>query len=200
MLLPLFPLHTVLYPGGQLPLRIFEQRYLEMAKACLRDGSPFGVCSIVHGDEVMPEGGAAPDFAKVGTLARIESWDMPQQGILQVSATGDTRFEVREHTVARDGLVVADVATRPAEPRIALDARFQPLARLLELLAAAASPQQFPHPPSSERSFDDATWVGYRLCELLRLPLPTRQRLLESDDAEARLEALQEFVVQKGAA
>lgn len=194
MRLPLFPLHTVLYPGGRLPLRIFEQRYLEMAKACLRDGSPFGVCLIVQGDEVMPKGGAAPDFAKVGTLARIESWDMPQQGILHVSAAGDGRFEVRAHSVARDGLVVADLAMLEAEPRLALDPRFQSLARLLELLAARASPHQFP----SERTYDDASWVGYRLCELLPLPLPTRQRLLESNDAEARLAALQEFLKQQG--
>ena len=194
MRLPLFPLHTVLYPGGRLPLRIFEQRYLEMAKACLRDGSPFGVCLIVQGDEVMPKGGAAPDFAKVGTLARIESWDMPQQGILLVSAAGDSRFEVRAHAVARDGLVVADLAMLEAEPRLPLDPRFQSLARLLDLLAARAGPHQFP----SERTYDDASWVGYRLCELLPLPLPTKQRLLESDDAEARLAALQEFLKQQG--
>ena len=194
MRLPLFPLHTVLYPGGRLPLRIFEQRYLEMAKACLRDGSPFGVCLIVQGDEVMPKGGAAPDFAKVGTLARIESWDMPQQGILLVSAAGDSRFEVRAHAVARDGLVVADLAMLEAEPRLPLDPRFQSLARLLDLLAARAGPHQFP----SERTYDDASWVGYRLCELLPLPLPTRQRLLESNDAEARLAALQEFLKQQG--
>ena len=193
---PLFPLHTVLYPGGRLPLRIFEQRYIEMAKASLRDGSPFGVCRIVRGDEVMPKGGAAPEFAKVGTLARIESWDMPQQGILHVSTAGGTRFEVRAHTVRDDGLVVADVAALDAEPRVPLDARFQRLAQLLELLAARASPQQFPHP--SERTYDDASWVGYRLCELLPLPPAMKQRLLESNDAEARLAALQEFLTQQG--
>ena len=77
--LPLFPLHTVLFPGGRLPLRIFEQRYIEMAKACLRDDTSFGVCLILRGAEVLPKGGAAPEFAQTGTLARIETWDMQQQ-------------------------------------------------------------------------------------------------------------------------
>ena len=192
--LPLFPLHTVLYPGGRLPLKIFEQRYIEMAKACLRDDSSFGVCRIVRGNEVLPKGGVAPEFAGVGTLARIETWDMPEQGILHVSAAGGTRFEVRSHTVQRDGLVVAELAVVASEPRIALDARFDPLADLLKRLAARMRPHEFP----AGRSYDDASWVGYRLCELLPLPLPMKQRLLEINDAEARLTTLREFLVQQG--
>ena len=191
---PLFPLHTVLYPGGRLPLRIFEQRYIEMAKACLRDDTSFGVCRIVRGDEVTSKGAAAPDFATIGTLARIDTWDMPEQGILHVSAAGGTRFEVRSHTVQGDGLVVGEVATVAAEPPVSLDKRFQPLAQLLEVLSARASPLQFP----VERSYDDASWVGYRLCELLPLPLDLKQNLLESNDAEARLSTLQAFLAQQG--
>jgi Lon protease-like protein len=80
----------VLFPGGRLPLRIFEQRYMEMAKACLRDGTPFGVCLIRDGAEV----GAAATPMEVGTLAKIESWDMPQLGVLQVSALGERRFRI----------------------------------------------------------------------------------------------------------
>jgi Lon protease-like protein len=198
MRLPLFPLHTVLYPGGRLPLRIFEQRYIGMAKACLRDDSPFGVCRIVRGDEVLPKGGVAPEFARVGTLARIESWDMPDQGILLVSAAGEARFEVRAHDVGRDGLVIADVVPLDAEPRIALDPVFHRLARLLELLAARATPQQLSHQLPSGRSYDDASWVGYRLCELLPLALPLKQELLESNDPEARLATLQSFLEQHG--
>src|SRR3982751_1299682 len=130
--LPLFPLHTVLYPGGRLPLRIFEQRYIEMTKACLRDGSPFGVCRIVRGDEVLPTGGtagdAAPQFAPMGTLARIETWDMPEPGILHVGATGGSRFEVRSHTGQRGGLLVGEVATVAPEPHVHLDPQWKPLA------------------------------------------------------------------------
>jgi len=192
--LPLFPLNTVLFPGGRLPLKIFEQRYIEMAKACLRDDTSFGVCLILHGSEVLPKGAAAPEFATTGTLARIETWDMPQQGILHVRAAGGTRFEVRSHAVREDGLVMGEIAPLAAEPRVALGAGFEPLAQLLELLAARAGPHQFP----DERSFEDASWVGYRLTELLPLPLSIKQHILEINDAEIRLSVLQGFLKQQG--
>jgi len=192
--LPLFPLHTVLFPGGRLPLKIFEQRYIEMVTACLRDDTSFGVCLILRGGEVLPKGAAAPEFATTGTLARIESWDMPQQGILHVRAAGGTRFEVRAHALREDGLVMGEIALLAAEPRVALGAGFEPLAQLLELLAASAGPHQFP----DERSFDDASWVGYRLTELLPLPLSIKQHILEINDAEIRLSVLHGFLKQQG--
>ena len=108
--LALFPLNTVLFPGGRLPLRIFEQRYMTMAKACLRDGSPFGVCAIREGKEVgdpaVPHG--------VGTLARIGEWDMPQLGVLQIVAQGGERFRILERRAQPDGLLVGDVEILPA--------------------------------------------------------------------------------------
>ena len=192
--LPLFPLHAVLFPGGRLPLRIFEQRYIEMTKACVRDDAPFGVCRIVRGDEVRPRGATAPLFAAIGTLARIENWDMPEPGILHVSAAGGTRFEVRSHATQADGLIVADVSSLAAEPRVAVSAQFQSLAQLLELMAARVAPRHLP----AERSFDDASWVGYRLAELLPLPASIRQNMLEINDAEVRLSVLQAFLKQHG--
>ena len=192
--LPLFPLHTVLFPGGRLPLRIFEQRYIEMTKACVRDDVPFGVCRIVRGEEVSPRGSSPPEFAMVGTLARIGSWDMPQQGILHVSAEGGTRFEVRSHTVRADGLIVAEASALAAEPRAAVGTQFQPLAQLLLLMAARVAPRHL----AAERSFDDASWVGYRLAELLPLPPSIKQNMLEINDAEVRLSVLQAFLKQQG--
>ena len=103
--LPLFPLHTVLFPGGQLPLRIFEARYMDMAKACLKDGSPFGVCLIREGREVGEP--ALP--AAVGTLARIERWDMPQLGLLEIVALGGERFRLLERRIEKNGLARARV-------------------------------------------------------------------------------------------
>jgi len=97
--LPLFPLSTVLFPGGLLPLKIFEQRYIAMAKACIRDGSAFGVCLITRGEEVASTRGATPEFANVGTCARIVDFDMPQVGILQVATRGEARFQVQGHAV-----------------------------------------------------------------------------------------------------
>ena len=95
--LPLFPLKTVLFPGGVLPIKVFEQRYIEMTKACLKDDRPFGVCLLTHGEEVAQRGpstaprvGSAPEFATIGTVARITAWDMPQLGILYVKTEGGT--------------------------------------------------------------------------------------------------------------
>ena len=190
MPLPLFPLATVLYPGGLLPLRIFEIRYVELMKTCVKDGSAFGVCLITRGSEVATPGGAPPEFARVGTEARIVDWDMPEPGIFAVRASGGTRFEVLAHSVRGDRLVVADVAPIPAEPRRALAAAHAPLARLLEALAAQIGPQRFP----AERAFDDASWVGYRLAELLPLPLAVKQSMLEINDSELRLATLRQFL------
>jgi Lon protease-like protein len=194
--LPLFPLRTVLFPGGNLALRIFEQRYLAMVKERLSGESPFGVCLITEGNEVATPGagGAAPVFATVGTLARIRTWDMAQLGILQVTASGGTPFRVRSHAVAPDGLVVADVEPMPAEPEVALPGLHRPLAELLELIVARIGADHLP----TDRQFGDAAWVGFRLAELLPLPLATRQRLLETNDALARLAMLQQFIAERG--
>jgi hypothetical protein len=194
--LPLFPLNTVLFPGGVLPLRIFEQRYIEMAKACLKDTRPFGVCLITRGDEVASAASSPPAFATVGTLATLSTWDMPQLGILHVTAAGGERFQVRSHRIEPGGLVVAEVARIPVEPAVRLPERFDALAKLLELMAARAGPHQFPE----TRAYDDSSWVGHRLAELLPLPLSIKQGMLEINDAEMRLSLLQKFLQQQGLA
>ncbi len=192
--LPLFPLSAVLFPGGLLPLKIFEQRYIDMAKACLRDGLPFGVCLITRGDEVASAGGAPPEFAKVGTQARIVDFDMPQQGILHVATRGETRFQVQSHGVEASGLINGQVTPIATEPQLTLAPGFAPLASLLELIASRVGPQNFP----AEHEYDDASWVGYRLAELLPLPLHIKQSMLEINDAEVRLKVLQTFLSQQG--
>jgi len=192
--LPLFPLNTVLFPGGLLPLRIFEQRYIEMAKACLKDTRPFGVCLITRGYEVASAISGPPAFATVGTLATLSAWDMPQLGILHVTASGGERFQVRSHRIEAGGLVVAEVARIPVEPAFALPERFLPLAKLLELMATRAGPHQFPE----THAYDDASWVGHRLAELLPLPLAIKQGMLEINDADMRLSLLQKFLQQQG--
>jgi len=117
--IPLFPLRTVLFPGGLLPLKVFEQRYIDMTKACLKDGQPFGVVMITAGDEVATRGGT-PSFANFGTLATITGWDMPELGILHVATVGLTRFKVREHRVQPDKLVlcVDQVILRDERPKV----------------------------------------------------------------------------------
>jgi hypothetical protein len=192
--LPLFPLHTVLFPGGLLPLKVFEQRYIEMTKACLRDGRPFGVCLIRRGEEVASAGGGVPEIATVGTLARITNFEMPQMGILHVATEGGTRFEVRRYAADASGLVTAEAATIADEPEQRLGERDAPLARILALIATRLGPQNFP----AHARYDDATWVGHRLAELLPLPLSIKQSMLEVSDANVRLAALRQFLEGQG--
>jgi Lon protease-like protein len=192
--LPLFPLRTVLFPGGLLPLKVFEQRYIEMTKACLKDNRPFGVCLIVKGEEVASGPGSTPEIATVGTLARIVDWDVPQQGILHLSTVGGTRFLVRRHHAQGNGLVVAEVTPLDVEPTHPLSDKHRPLAQLLELIASRVGPHNFP----AERDYDDASWVGYRLAELLPLPLHIKQSMLEINDADVRLDVLSKFLAQQG--
>jgi Lon protease-like protein len=179
--LPLFPLNTVLFPGGRLPLRIFEQRYMDMAKTCLKDGSPFGVCLIVDGKEVGEP--AVP--ADVGTLARITSWDMPQLGVLQVVALGSQRFRVKAHRIEPGGLVRGDVELLDADQDTAVPERCAKCVKILQRVITE-QPDLF-EPPLLK---DSSSWVSSRLAELLPLALSAKQELLELGDARARLERL----------
>jgi len=192
--LPLFPLRTVLFPGGLLPLKVFEQRYIDMTKACLRDARPFGVCLITRGDEVARGDGEMPEIATIGTLARIGDVDMPQMGILHVATEGGSRFQVRSHASDARGILVASVAMLDDEPRHALAETYAPLARLLQVIATRLGPRNFP----SDTRYDDASWVGYRLAELLPLPLSIKQSMLEVSDANVRLAALAQFLERQG--
>jgi uncharacterized protein len=190
--LPLFPLKTVLFPGGLLPLKVFEQRYIEMAKACLKDDKPFGVCLLKVGEEVNRPGlvpGNA-DFAEIGTLARITDCDVPQPGILHVKTEGGVRFKVQSHNVTDLGLVVGQVTTLAPEPALSLPEAFQPLAALLELLIERVGRGSFATAPATS----DASWVGYRLAEMLPLPLPIKQSMLEINDCEVRLKVIAQFL------
>jgi len=171
----------VLFPGGRLPLRVFEQRYMDMASRCLKEDTPFGVCAIREGAEV----GAPALPMDVGTSARIAQWDMAQLGLLEIIAQGERRFRVLERRVEPGGLQRAKVEWLPEEHDAAVPAPCAPCVRLLERVVeqhAALLPA--PH------RLDSASWVGARLAELLPLPLATKQELLELDDAVKRLERL----------
>ena len=184
--LPLFPLNTVLFPGGRLPLRIFEQRYMEMAKACLRDGSPFGVCLIREGGEV----GAPATPVEIGCLARIGEWDMPQLGLLQISAHGEQRFRILARKVEASGLARASVELLDHDRDAPVPESCVGCVRLLErVIEQQAGLIQPPH------RLDSASWVSSRLAEILPLPLAAKQELLELSDGRARLERLNALLV-----
>ena len=175
----------MLFPGGRLPLRIFEQRYMEMAKVCLKDGTPFGVCLIREGKEV----GEPAIPAEVGCLTRIAEWDMPQLGLLQIVARGESRFRVRERRVQADGLVRAEVEMLPEETDATVPETGERLIKLLERVIEQ-------HPTLLERPYrlDSCAWVSARLAELLPIPLEAKQALLELGDGRARLEQLSNLI------
>jgi hypothetical protein len=188
--IPLFPLQTVLFPGGRLPLRIFEQRYMDMAKACLRDGAPFGVCLIREGREVGQP--ALPEA--VGCVARIVEWDMPQLGLLQVVARGEQRFRIRARRVQADGLALAGAELLDEASDAPLDPQADLCARVLRRMVDAAPAGLVELPPR----YDSSAWVSARLAELLPLSLASKQRLLEMDDARDRLEILRRLISSSG--
>ncbi|HEX9571366.1 MAG TPA: LON peptidase substrate-binding domain-containing protein [Burkholderiales bacterium] len=189
---PIFPLNTVLFPGGLLPLRVFEARYMDMTRDCLKRDQPFGVCLIHEGSEV----GAPAVPQGIGCLAKILEWDMQQQGILNLKTRGSQRFRILERETSTQGLISADVELIPPEASVAVPEKFAPCARLLEIVVADQGKPVFAEP----HAFDDAAWVGYRLTEILPVPLLAKQKLLELTDSLARLSILQRFLESRGLA
>ena len=186
--LPLFPLNTVLFPGGLLPLQIFEQRYMAMAKACLRDSTGFGVCLIRHGAEV----GAPAEPEAIGCTARVVHWDMEQLGLLKLVAQGERRFRVQATRVEPDGLVLGSVEFLAEEIDASVPAQCGACRDLLERIVAEHGERLFAKP----FLLDSSAWVGARLAEVLPLPAAMKQSLLELD-AVPRIEALQRLLMQQ---
>src|SRR5262245_5989145 len=184
----LFPLGTVLFPGGVLPLKVFEQRYIELTKACLRDDVPFGVCLIREGREV----GAAALPESVGCLATIAQWDMPNFGLFHLVAHGGRRFRIRETRVGANQLISAEVDLLPGDPA---GGDVDPVcAEVLKAIIDKVGAGHFPAPVR----LDDAAWVGYRLAEVLPLELAEKQELLEITDAALRSQRLRQFLARIG--
>lgn len=187
--IPLFPLGTVLFPGGVLSLKVFEQRYLDMAAACLKAKTPFGVCLIASGEEV----GAPAEPHAIGTLAQIAQADMPQLGILLLTVRGGRRFRIVAQTTRPDGLLRAQVELLAEPARQAVPAAQQGLLPLLQKIADDLGPEKMPEP----HAFDDAAWVGYRLSEIVPVQALARQKLLELTDPLSRLEILFAYLAQR---
>lgn len=184
--LPLFPLNTVVFPGGRLPLRIFEQRYLDMVKQAIADNTPFGICAIREGDEV---GTPAVPYS-VGTRVQITEWDMPQTGILHIDTQAQERFVIRTTHTEPNGLLIGTVEPVSAEPATAVPDELELAVEVLRHIIHEYGDAHFPAP----HVFDNAAWVGYRLSEVLPLKLSIKQNLLEMNDSVTRLRILAEFI------
>ena len=178
----LFPLGTVLFPGGLLPLRIFEARYVDMVSRCMRQDQTFGVVLIKDGTETS----SSVETATVGTTARIVDFQTLENGLLGLLCRGEERFRIEQRSQQSDGLNRASVEWNPDPTGIPIDPKYGPLVAVLrDALSRLSNLSQFIEP-----RYEDATWVSYRLAELLPLPVNLQQKLLEMTEPNGRLELL----------
>ncbi|MBS1196286.1 MAG: Peptidase lon N-terminal [Proteobacteria bacterium] len=186
--IPLFPLNTVLFPGGILGLKVFEPRYLDMTAVCLREKTAFGIC-LVSGrqeDDVLAT-------HPVGTMAWISQADMEQAGILMLTVHGRERFRILETTRQEDGLLRARVQLLTPAEKVSMPPERNRLLPLLTRIVSDLGSEKVVEP----YDFEDAEWVGFRLTEVLPVQNLAKQKLLELDDALERLEILEKYLDQK---
>ncbi len=214
--LPLFPLGSVLFPGGLLPLRIFEVRYLDMIGKCHKHGAPFGVVSLIEGSEVRKpataskgapagqpsgDGFAVEVFNAVGTLALITEFSAPHPGLMMVRCTGQQRFTITRHEKLKHGLWVADVQCVPDDQSIAIPDDLKPAANALGGVIKALQLRAMPAdemPMLPPYQLEDCAWVANRWCELLPMPPDVKQRLMALDNPLVRLELVSDMLARAG--
>jgi Lon protease-like protein len=196
---PLFPLHTVLFPDGLLPLKIFEARYLDMARDCLREKTPFGVCLLKSGGEVaLPDEPSVPEH--VGCLAEIDECDVETFGMLLIRARGTRRFRLLSHRVESSGLLVGMAEPLPDDMPLEGNqhlAKFGACAEVLERIIETIRERDPDSLPFAEPfKLEDPTWVSNRLSEVLPIALKARQQLMELTDAGARIDVVHHYMQQ----
>lgn len=203
--LPLFPLGTVLFPGGYLPLQIFEVRYLDMVKRCHAQRSPFGIVCLTQGNEVRRRDSEAPSgdgfavevFETVGTLARIDQLDTPNPGLMVIQCRGTQRFRATRTQQLKHGLWTADVELLADDPVVPIPDYLQMAADALQavldtLKSRTDDPSQLPL--QAPYHFEDCGWVANRWCELLPMPLAQKQNLMALDNPLLRLELVSDLL------
>jgi Lon protease-like protein len=193
--LAIFPLGTVLFPGGVLPLRVFEPRYLDLVRECTAADLPFGVCLITDGHEV----GAVARHETIGCTARIVDFDMEEAGVLNLRTIGGQRFRVLERRVRKDASIRADIEMIDVDEPAAIPAQFAACGALVRRLVedlVAREPDPMRQMIARPYDFDSAVWVGNRLCEFLPIPARARQKLMELDDAVTRLSLIHQYLQQ----
>ncbi len=199
--LPLFPLKTVLFPCGVLPLKVFETRYIDMVRDCMKSNAPFGVVLIKSGREV----GAAAEPEPVGCLAHIADWDMQTLGVMTLRTQGGERFRILDTRVLADQRLEARVEMIAADDEIPVSEIHVSCAKTLKIVIDDINTKgrtelgaAFVSPFSQPIRLDSAGWVANRWCEILPIPLKARQKLLELDDAQSRLSIVHQYLQQHG--
>ena len=209
--LPLFPLGTVLYPGGLLPLQIFEVRYLDMIGKCHKAGAPFGIISLTEGSEVRRPKDAGPSgdgfaqeaFGNVGTLATITEFSVPQPGLMMIRCVGTQRFEISAREKLKHGLWIANVTRLEDDQAVPVPDDLQRTANALGKLIKSLQERKVPDdqmPLLAPYQLDDCGWVANRWCELLPMPVDLKQRLMELDNPLLRLELVSDILDRTGIA
>ncbi|WP_027995256.1 LON peptidase substrate-binding domain-containing protein [Simplicispira psychrophila] len=201
--LPLFPLDTVLFPGGTLALRVFEVRYLDMVRKCHQAGAPFGVVSLRSGTEVRRAGAPQEQFHCIGTLAHIDQLQTPQPGLLTISCRASQRFRILARTLLAHGLWVADIEQLPDDLHIPIPDDLAPCATALAQVLATLrqrDPQGSTATTPTPAQLRDSGWIANRWCELLPIALPLRQQLMELDSPLVRLELVSDVLERNGIA
>ena len=209
--LPLFPLSTVLFPGGLLPLQIFEVRYLDMIGKCHKAGAPFGIISLTEGSEVRRPKDSGPSgdgfaneaFCSVGTLASITEFSVPQPGLMMIRCVGTQRFEISAREKLKHGLWIANVTRLDDDQAIPVPEDLQRTASALGKLIKSLQERRVPEdqmPLLPPYQLDDCGWVANRWCELLPMPLELKQRLMELDNPLLRLELVSDILDRTGIA
>lgn len=193
--LAIFPLRTVLFPGGVLPLRVFEARYLELVRECTTADLPFGVCLITHGTDTDPNA----RHEAVGCTARIVDFDSEESGLLNLRVIGGERFRVLDRRVRQDGLIRADIEMIDPDDTAEIPEEFGGCVTLVrrlvdDLVAREADPMR--RMIAEPYRFESASWVGNRLGEFLPIAPRARQKLMELDDAVTRLSLIHQYLHQ----
>jgi len=198
--LPLFPLEAVLYPGGTLALRVFEVRYLTMVRKCHEAGAPFGVVCLQSGTEVRRAGAVPEQLYGVGTLARIEHLESPQPGLLLARCMGHARFRIQHHHQLPHGLWVADVEQIPDDLPIPVPPHLAATALSLVPVLATLRERHGADAVSTATPelLQDSGWVANRWCELLPMPMPLKQQMMELDNPLVRLELVGDMLEHTG--
>lgn len=198
--IPLFPLNTVLYPDGYLPLQIFEVRYLDMIRKCIMGEQPFGVVQLLDGTEVRKPG-QHETLAPVGTLARVIEWAAPLSGLLQIKCIGTQRFRILHSEQLQHGLWMGQVEMLVSDKIIAIPQEQQNVADALGALIRTLQEQKIPvdqMPMQPPYRLDESGWVANRWCELLSLTSMQKQLLLSQDNPVLRLELVQDELSEHG--
>lgn len=193
--LALFPLQSVLFPGAQLQLRVFEARYLDLVSRCLREKLPFGAICLRQGTEVR--GDEPVQLETTGVLAQLQEVDAERAGVLRVRCLGTQRFEIDEPRQQADGLWTARAWLVDDDAMVAPAAAMVPTVRALAN-AIGALERKSGSPFAKPYRFDDAGWVANRWCELLPISLAAKQKLMALEDPQMRLKLVDEYLRSKG--